>query len=218
MLQSAQAQRASGFLFLSSVDVYGVNPACARYREEDYGAMDSLNIHNVYAVAKRAGEMLCRAYCLQYKLPVVIARAGQILGPGLALNDERLHINFIAQMREKNKIILKSDGSARRSFIYITDAIAGMLTVMLKGERGQAYNVADENGEASVLELARIMSSLAPGGNTTVEFDLEQRDIPEVKLAAANVSADSSKLRGLGWRPQLSLRQGLARMMACYGL
>jgi nucleoside-diphosphate-sugar epimerase len=218
LLERARVQPAAGFLFLSSVDVYGLNPTGARMREENYGAMDSLNIHNVYAEAKRAGEMLCRAYYLQYKLPVVIARAGQIIGPGPALHDERLHINFIAQILANNKIILKSDGSARRSFIYITDAVAGMLSALLKGERGQAYNVADENGEASVLELARLAASLAGGGNTAIEFDCEQKDLPEVKLALADVTADSSKLRALGWRPQLSLRQGLERMMAYYGL
>jgi nucleoside-diphosphate-sugar epimerase len=175
-------------------------------------------LHHGYALAKKAAETLCLAYYQQYKIPVKIARAAQIMGPGLALDDGRLHIDFIAQLMEKNEITLKSDGSARRSFLYITDAIAGLLLIMLRGVPGQAYNVADENSEARVLQLAELACSLLPERHALLKFDLGQRDRPEVKLAVKNVTLDSSKLRALGWKPSMNLPAGFYRMMLGYGL
>jgi nucleoside-diphosphate-sugar epimerase len=224
LLELGRRKGSEGFLFVSSVDVYGLVPvteaagADARLTEDQFGALDWLHSHNVYAAAKRAAETLTLVYQTQYGLPTVLARPAQVLGPGAALGDSRLHIDFIGQMLAGDRIVLKSDGRARRSFIYVADAVAGMLLALLRGEAGLAYNVADEAGELSVRELAELMAGLVPGRKIEVEFDLSQRETPAVKLALPRVLPSSARLRALGWRPQVTLKEGLARMMASYGL
>ncbi|MDR1397705.1 MAG: NAD-dependent epimerase/dehydratase family protein [Desulfarculales bacterium] len=218
MLELSRRNETAGFLFLSSVDVYGTAPWQERRQETDYGAIDGLNMHNVYAIAKKAAETLCLTYYQQYKIPVLIARAAQILGPGIALSDGRLHIDFISQLKQKNLITLKSDGQARRSFLYISDALSGLLTVMLLGSPGQVYNVADENGESRVADLAALACSLLPQRRAKVEFALEFKNSPEVKFALPDVTVSSGKLRRLGWKPRWGLADGLSRMMRGYGL
>jgi nucleoside-diphosphate-sugar epimerase len=204
-------------MLLSSIYVYGRILPAKRFEETDSGALDSLNPRNAYAVAKRASENLCACYFAQCNVPVIIVRPAQIMGGGVALDDGRLHIDFISQILSSGKIVLKSDGSAKRTFIYITDAITGMLTALLKGARGEAYNVVDENGEATVLELANLIASLARDKKAEVVFDYDKRNSPEVTNAVSCVTGSSEKLRALGWKPKLALREGALRMMSYYG-
>ncbi len=218
MLQSAVQNPCEAFLLISSVDIYGNMSSNNRLRETDAGALDSMDVRNAYSCGKRAAETLCSAFFAKYGLPVYVVRPFQIVGPGPELDDGRLHIDFISQMLNGNRIVLKSDGSAKRTFMYITDAITGMLTVLLKGEQGLAYNIVDEKGEATVLELASLMASLVHNRKIEVIFDYKKRNTIEVTGALSAVTGCSDKLVALGWHPQLTLQQGAERMMRYYGV
>lgn len=147
-----------------------------------------------------------------------IVRPAQIMGGGIALDDGRIHIDFISQIINKHKIVLKGDGSPVRSFIYITDAITGILVVLTNGENGQAYNICNEAAEASVLEFARIMAGCAKE-KINIEFNMETRKKDEeVKHAISVVTASSEKLRMLGWLPHVSIEDACRKMMTYYGI
>lgn len=215
MLELAAHNPCEGFLLISSIDVYGDSEDGHRWLENESGFLDSLNIRNTYSCAKRAAETLCIAYKDKYSVPVTIVRPVQIIGPGPELNDGRLHIDFVSQIMSHNKIILKSDGSAVRSFLYITDAIIAMLLVMLNGESGEAYNISDVSGEASVLELAKKMSE-ACDREIPIEFDMTTRQNIEVTFALSVVISDSTKLIQLGWKPEVGLLEACSRMLDYY--
>lgn len=218
MLELARKNPCEYFLFLSSVDVYGRMNNNDRLKESDSGYLDPLNIRNAYSCGKRAAESLCKAYQVKYNIPTYIVRPFQIMGPGPELNDGRLHIDFISQILERKQIILKSDGTAVRSFMYISDAIKAMFYVMLKGNPGEAYNIVSESGEASVKKLADLMAENVDDQDITVKFDYEQRETIEVTGALSVVTGDSTKIRSLGWTCNLSLAEGSARMMEFYGI
>lgn len=205
------------FLYLSSVDIYGKLQA-ERFKEEKTGILDPLNVRNVYAAAKRAAENLCACY-FHEGLVCRIVRPSQIMGGGIAIDDGRLHIDFISQILKDGQIVLKGDGTPVRSFIYITDAIIGMLYVMTEGNPGEAYNICTESGEASVLELARLMAGLVKKRKVGVRYNMETRKSdPAVKHAVSKVCASSEKLRKLGWIPEMSLQNSCLRMMEYYGI
>lgn len=217
MLQVAIKNPCEAFLFLSSVDIYGDLPGQGRLCENQIGTVDLLNVRNAYSCGKRAAEIMSKAYQIEYELPVYIVRPFQIIGPGPDLTDGRLHIDFVSQILKSKKIVLKSDGSAVRSFMYITDAIKAMFVVMEKGNPGEAYNIVSESGEASVRELAEIFSSNAEA-DVEIEYDISQRTTIEVTEAKSIVIGDSTKLKNLGWSAQISLDEACKRMMNSYGV
>lgn len=200
------------FFLLSSVDVYGSLREQRRRRESDAGVLDWLYQRNTYSCGKRAAEALCRLYQAQCGLPCVIARPFQVYGPGISLTDGRLHGDFIRQLREQGRIVLKSDGSAVRSFLYLSDATNALLDILFYGTAGEAYNVCDEAGERSVRELAELYAAQW-GNGAEVVFDVSQRDTPEVKGALSVVTGDSAKLRELGWESRVSLEKGVSRTL-----
>lgn len=114
--------------------------------------------------------------------------------------------------------MLKSDGTAVRTFMYITDAVRAMFYVLFYGVPGEAYNIVTEEGEATVKELADLMASLAADKDVKVVFDDTQRNAIEVTGALAVVTGDSAKLSALGWKPHYSISGGAARMMGYYGI
>lgn len=216
LLDLCLKKKSERFLLLSSVDVYGQCRERERRRETDVGLLDWNYHRNAYSCGKRAAETLCSLYCKQFGLSCVSVRPFQVYGPGMSLTDGRLHGDFIRQLQAENRIVLKSDGSAVRSFLYISDATHGILDALFYGSAGESYNVCDEAGECSVKELAGFYTAQW-GKGAEVGFDVSKRDTPEVKEALSIVTGDGSKLRGLGWRSRTDLETGIKRTLESYG-
>lgn len=214
LLEFALAKHSERFLLMSSVDVYG--EGTERRKETDFGGLDWTYQRNAYACGKRGAETLCGLYHAQHGLPCVTARPVQVYGPGLSLTDGRLHGDFIRQLRERGEIVLKSDGSAIRSFLYLSDATSALLDILFYGTAGEAYNVCDEAGESSVRGLAELYAARWSHGARVV-FDESERDTPEVKGALSVVTGDSAKLRSLGWRNETPLETGISRTLRYFG-
>lgn len=215
MLMLAEEKNAE-FLLLSSVDIYGKVEG-GGFVENLLGALDTTDARNVYAYAKRASENLCACYAKK-GIVAKIVRPTQIMGGGIELQDGRLHIDFISQILSNKKIVIKGDGTPIRSFIYITDAIIGMLMVIAKGVNGNAYNIANEDAEASVLEFAQLMAGCAKE-HVEIEFnETTQKTSEEVKHALSVVTANAGKLKTLGWNAKISIKESCERMLEYYGI
>lgn len=218
LLELCRRNPIEGFLLLSSVDVYGHNNHEERLDESSYGFLDPVKPRNSYSVSKLASEGLAIAYKEEYGIPAKIVRPFQILGNGLDLKDGRLHTDFISQLIRGKDIALKGDGSPLRTFMYVSDAITAMLMVLLNGENGEVYNVCDESGDISVIDLARLMISLNSAEKGRVTFVKGQRESVAVSEAVQCVVGDSSKLKGLGFQVEYSLPEAVERIMLAYGL
>ena len=217
LLSFARDCRSEGFLFLSSGDVYGqVDDAKIPNREDDYGYLDPTLVRSCYGESKRMGETMCAAFNHQYGVPAKIVRPTHTYGPGVALDDGRVFADFIANVVRREDIVLKSDGSARRAFCYLADAALAFFTVLLKGERGQAYNVGNESCEISVGDLARLLVELFPERALSARFDTKPAPAGYIKSNVSRGSLDTTKLRGLGWRPTTTLAEGFKRTVMSF--
>ncbi len=205
-----------GFLFISSSEVYGNVSADAALAEDDCGTVDPATLRACYAEGKRAGETICMAYHQQYALPAFIVRPFHTYGPGLKPDDGRVFADFAFNVVRNENIVMNSDGASRRAFCYVTDAIAGFFTVLLKGKPGLAYNVANPGGELSVGELAELVVGLFPEKGLRIERRVQADNATYIPSPYNRLVPVVSRLDALGWRPQVSPAEGFRRMIDAY--
>jgi nucleoside-diphosphate-sugar epimerase len=216
LLQLASKHVVEGFLFFSSGDVYGRVNQETPIKEADYGWLDPTDVRSCYGESKRLGETMCAAWKHQYGVPVKIVRIAHTYGPGLALNDGRVFADFVANIIRNEDIVLKSDGTARRPFLYLADATLAFFTVLLRGENGQAYNVANEAGDISVRELAELLVGLFPERKLAVKFVTGASQPGYIASKIQGGVPDTTKIRKLGWRPTTSLEEGFRRTVMSF--
>ncbi len=216
MLEVAREAQVESFLFFSSGEVYGNHANLGHpIRETDFGALDPARVRSCYAEGKRAGETLCACWHAQYGVPARITRLSHTYGPGMALDDGRVFADFVADVVLRRNIVMKSDGSARRPFLYLADATIAFFTILLMGANGEAYNVGSET-ETSVLELANLLCGMfADRGCQVVRQERKQGDSYIVSPTAGG-HFDISKMRALGWEPVTSVEEGFRRTVESY--
>ncbi len=216
LLQLASRNQVESFLFFSTSGVYGfVNDDDYPVKEDCFGALDPMRLSSCYLESKRLGENLCVAWMHQYQVPVKIIRPAINYGPGVQLDDGRSFADFIGCVVANRNIELYSDGSAIRNFCYIADAIAGFFTVMLKGQAGEAYNVATDE-EITIRELAEyLVTKVFPERNLKVVM---KNDVSKnfLRMNFSRTTVDISKIKALGWSLEFSLAEGFRRVLRSY--
>lgn len=213
LLELARIKNVKGFLFFSSGDIYGKLPDGTDITEDTVGTMDPLAVHSCYGEAKRMGETFCAAFAREYKVPAKIVRIAHTYAPTMDVdNDPRVFASFIKCILERRNIEMLSDGSARRPFCYIADAVAAFVLVLLEGKNGEAYNVSNTQEYLSILELAEIMTKLRP--ELGLEVIRKQRNdvYLENKLNKGN-KPSADKLLKLGWKCHFSTVEGFGRVL-----
>jgi len=217
LLKLARDHRSEHFLFFSSGEVYGrLAPGVPPIREMDYGYLDPTDVRFCYGESKRMGENMCAAWRHQFGVPASMVRLGHTYGPGMQLDDGRVFADFVSDIVHRRDIVLKSDGQAERSFCYLADATVGSLTVLLKGEAGNAYTVANPGQCVKIIDLAETLAGMfADRGLRVVR---EAAPSPDDPVRAPNPGAipDISKMRALGWAPTTGIREGFRKTVLSF--
>ncbi len=213
MLEFAKQKQAEGFLYLSSLEVYGTPSADAGKIKESYsGYIDPLQVRSSYSEGKRMVECLCASYASEYGVPVKIARLSQTFGAGVEYEDGRVFAEFARCALEKKNIVLHTKGQTVRSYCYTKDAVAAMLLILAKGESAAAYNVTNMDTRISIADMAQLVCDTFPQAGIQVTFDMPD-DVaafgynPEMVIAL-----DSGRLMELGWKPTTDLREMFIRL------
>jgi len=217
LLGLAKDKGVRGFLYFSSGEVYGqVDPSQLFITECAYGYVDPTHVRSCYAEGKRLGETMCVCWAHQYQVPAKIVRPFHTYGPGMRLDDGRVFADFVADILNNRDIVMKSDGTAVRAFCYLADAIQGFFRVLLNGQVGQAYNIGNDKGEVSVLELAQILVSLFPDKKLKVVKNIGAQVPGYLKSQITRNCPDITKVRQLGWEPTVSVVEGFRRTISSF--
>lgn len=207
ILETAKRTNAN-VVHLSSVEVYGETEGVSeKIRENEFGFLDSNTLRASYAEAKRLSETLCHAYFSQYKVKAVIGRLCKTYGPSSADTDERVMAYLFDVVKRQEDIKLQSDGSRIFSFCYVTDAVSALITLLLKGQPGQAYNISDDASIASLKEIASYVAKIS-GVNLYLNKNTTGLGVSKDAIV------DSSELQKLGWVPKINIYSGLDRQYA----
>lgn len=197
------------FVFASSVEVYGENRGDVDRFAEDYcGYLDCNTLRAGYPESKRLGEALCQAYAAERGARVWVPRLPRIYGPTLLPSDTKALSQFLHKAVAGENVVLKSEGTQEYSYLYVADAVSGLLWVLTRGEAGLAYNVADPSGDVQLRDLAGM---IARAGGGDVVFELPDEVERAGYSTATKAMLDGSRLRALGWRAAYDFPTGVSR-------
>lgn len=197
------------FLYISSGEMYGQPDVQQSDFAETYcGPVDHSAPRACYPAGKRAAEVLCQAYISQYGVDAVIVRPCHTFGPTMTATDSRAVSEFLRNAAAGKNIGMKSAGLVERSHCYVVDAVKAILCVLLKGECGGAYNIADPACQMTIRDFAMLA---AKAGNSQVVFenpnDLEISGYSKVSRSVLS----SAKLQELGWCGQKTADDAVAQ-------
>ena len=219
ILEFAKAAQAKNVIFASTREIYGKLPDGTTYiKETDMGALDPLHPRNAYPESKKMAEATLVAYAQQFGVPYTILRMAHVFGPGMEINnDGRVMADFIGAIVRKEDIVLNSDGTALRSFCYITDCIDGMLRALFSQKEARVFNLANETEQHMIKAVAQIAVDSFPELNLKVSFSHDEdskykggyNPVPLVQL-------DTQRIESTGWKPLVSLQQGIARTVQSF--
>jgi nucleoside-diphosphate-sugar epimerase len=225
LLDRARAQQdrsrpVEGFLFLSSSEIYGDPTSEYIPTPETYrGYVSCTGPRACYDEAKRYGETLSVNFAAQYGIPVRIARPFNNYGPGLKISDRRVLPDFARDILADRDIVMLSDGSPRRTFCYVADAVTGYYKVLVRGRNGEAYNVGVEAPEVSMAEVGERMAGLARalfGYDGKVVRGTSQDAVYLVDNPNRRCPIISKARTELGYDPAVGLDEGLRRTLLWY--
>ncbi len=197
LLDLALEKNIEKFIYLSSFEVYGKVENKEEIFENDFGVVDCTVLRNCYPESKRIGENLCIAYSEQKNLNCSILRLSRVFGPTMNVQSSLATAQFIRSGVNNEDIILKSEGTQKYSYNYVSDVVTSILTILLFGKNKEAYNVSDEKFDIMLKDFARIVADYS---NKKVIFDLpteiEQKGYSNSVMTILN----SKKIKTLGWK------------------
>ena len=205
-LEFARENGVKRVLYVSSSEVYGKKEDTGAYKEEDYSFLDILNPRACYPSSKRAAETLCASYLKEYGVDSVIVRPGHVYGGSATASDNRASSQFIRDAASGADIVMKSAGTQMRSYCYVCDAVSSIITVLLKGSAGSAYNISNPE---SVCTIRAMAERIAKEAGVELRFEVPTDAEKSGYNLMDNSSLDSGKIEALGWKGRFSLEQGI---------
>ena len=211
LLDFAVEHNTTRFAFASSNEIYGENRGDVEKFDEKYcGYIDCNTMRAGYPESKRCGEALCQAYKAQKGLDIVIPRLTRSYGPTLLETDTKALSQFLHKGINGEDIVLKSVGTQYYSYLYVMDSVSGLLTVLLKGDNGEAYNISDNASDIMLKDLAAIVAGYS---GKKVVFEIPDTIESAGYSKATKARLDSSKLKELGWTAKYDINMGIARTL-----
>lgn len=202
VLLEAVRERGVRMLHVSTDEVYG--EVMAGLSRED----DAFKPRSPYSASKAGGDLLVQAYGTTYGLDTVITRGSNNYGTHQF--PEKIIPLFITNALEDKPLPVYGSGTAIRDYIFVTDHVRGVHAALLRGKSGEAYNLGGQN-QTDGLTVAKTVLGALGKPDTLIQY-VKDRPGHDYRYAL-----DISKAqRDLGWSPQVTFQEGVARVVAWY--
>lgn len=212
ILNYAEQAQLESLVLASTLEVYGtITDDSTPLTEDKQGYLDPMTTRSSYPLAKRAAEGLCHNYAVEKQVKVKVARLAQTFGAGVSKQDNRVFAQFARSVIHNENIILHTTGELSRCYCYTTDAISAMLYILLKGEDGTAYNVANEATYISIRQMAELVAKTFNPDHVHVVIEMQEGlgYSPTTKLRL-----DTQRIQSLGWTPYYNIKEMFHRLIA----
>ncbi len=211
LLEAARNHDVKRFVHISTDEVYG-SVMDGRFTEES-----PLRPNSPYAASKAAADLLCRAYHISYGLPVVVTRSSNNYGPYQF--PEKLIPLMVRNALSGLELPVYGEGLQVRDWLYVEDNCRAIGMVLMKGRPGEIYNIGGGSERKNIEVVKSICRMVAERLNRSPEdFTRLIKHIRDPRGAAHDFryALDCSKVRELGWSPQVTFEEGLARTVEWY--
>lgn len=216
ILRFARKKQITSMVYISSMEVYGTpDPALDYVTEQDYGFVDVLQVRSCYPEGKRMCECLCAAYAHEYQLPVKIARLAQTFGAGVGPGETRVFAQFARSLIRGEDIVLHTEGNSYGNYCATCDCVRGLLTILLCGNSGEAYNVVNERTNIRIRDMAQMIADQSDGA-IRVRFDIPEDALKYGYAPDVKMHLSGAKLQALGWEPSIDLPEMYRRLIASW--
>jgi nucleoside-diphosphate-sugar epimerase len=194
VLDLAKEKNVRSFLMTSSGAVYGKQPSDLTHIPEDYSGVPIPGApKSAYAEGKLEAEKLCSLYHNKYQIPIKIARCFAFVGPYLPLDTHFAIGNFIRNVLDGKNIIIKGDGTPYRSYLYASDLMIWLWTILIAGKNNIPYNVGSQE-DVTIEQLGAIVAQCAERDirvQVAQKKDIirmPERYVPDVRKAGTQLS------------------------------
>ena len=201
LLEAARRSKIERFLHVSTDEVYG------SVEEGSSLESDPIEPNSPYSASKAGGDLLVRSYFVTYNLPVMITRASNNYGP--FQHPEKLIPFFISSAMDDHQLPVYGDGQQVRDWLFVNDHCKAIDTVLHKGEIGNVYNVG-AGYERTNMQVTRGILDALGKGDSLIKYVADRPGHDR------RYSVDCSKLRSLGWAPEVSFEEGLPQTVKWY--
>lgn len=209
LLHYAYQHHVQGMVYVSSLEYYGQVYKEELITEDKQGYVDPTSPRSSYPLGKRAAEYACVAFAKEYNVPVTMARLTQTFGAGVAKTENRVFAQFARAAINRTNIVLKSSGKSSKPYSYTTDTASGILTMLIRGKAGEAYNVSNDETYISINDMAKLVKdNFNPDIKIIHDYDPNSGYAPDTLLKLS-----SAKLQALGWKPKYSLVEMYKRLI-----
>lgn len=210
ILELAKKRGAIRVVYPSTREVYGKVENVSWITESMMGITDPLENRSCYPESKRMAEQIFKSYYISQGINSTLLRIAHVYGPGMDIDhDGRVMSDFISDIVNERDIVLKSDGSAERAFCYLSDAVRAIFLTMLKDTGFEVYNIANETEPMEIRNVAKILVDMKREKGLQIVYQIE--DDHSNYCSFQRVGLDTAKLEALGWKPFVTLREGLQK-------
>ena len=203
LLNYSLEKKVKKLLFLSSTEVYGKKNDNTPFEENSYGSISIDNVRSSYAIGKKMGELLCKAYKEEYGLNCSIVRPGHIFGPTATMYDKRVSSDFAYLSAQKKDLYMKSEGAQKRSYCYSLDCAKAILIVLLYGSSAEAYNI----GHDETTTIKQMATYMAKAGNVELKIESPLKKDLKVFNPMDNSTLNNNKIKSLGYKDSFSVQE-----------
>lgn len=207
ILDAVRFNKIERFVNVSTDEVYG----SLKLNEDTYFTEDTPIWPNMpYAAAKAGGDLMCNAYYVTHKVPVIVTHCSNNYGPYQF--PEKLIPFFVFKLLKGEKVPVYGDGLNVRDWIHVMDHAKALDLLLHKGNVGEVYNIGVDN-ERNNLEITKMILDIMGFGEDKIEY-IEDRPGHDRRYAI-----DATKIMNLGWTPDYpreKFEQGLKETIEWY--
>lgn len=207
LLDAVRFNKIEKFVNVSTDEVYGsLELDDPREFDEAWPIMPNMP----YAAAKAGGDLMCNAYFVTHKVPVVVTHCSNNYGPYQF--PEKVIPFFVFKLLKGEKVPVYGDGLNIRDWIHVKDHAKALDLLLHKGNPGEVYNIGSDN-ERSNIEITKMILNIMGFGEDRIEY-VTDRPGHDRRYAI-----NASKIRSLGWTPEYTrekFEQGLRETIEWY--